>query len=184
MTEQRPAPPKKSLEFSQSWFLWVMAAAVILMFSFVILPYVDPRPAKMSGQAATDFDLELMNGGAPGDRIRLSDLRGRTVILDFWASWCQPCREQSAVLAEIAPQLGDDIYLLGVATSDQRASAEAFLDAAKLPYPNAFDENDALALAYRVSTLPTLVIVAPDGHISSVKSQIFTVAELLALVGK
>lgn len=177
-----PQESKKSLELRQTWFLGLMALAVVSMFAFVILPYVDPKPAKLSGQEAPDFDLALLTGGAPGDRVRLSDLRGQIVVLDFWASWCQPCREQSKVLSAASQRLEEDVYLLGISTSDQRADAEAFLREEKLSYANGFDEGGQVGGALHITELPTLVVVNKAGVIAAFESRVLSEAELLEIV--
>lgn len=175
----------KTLKLRQTWFLGVAAAAVILMFAFVILPYVDPPSStQVSGQMAPDFDLELISGGSPGDRVRLSDLRGRTVVLDFWASWCAPCRVQSQVLNQAVSKLGDDVYVLGIATSDQRPPAEEFVESHTLAYSNAFDEGGRVAHALRVTELPTIVIVNPAGEVRTFLAKVVTVEELMDLVSE
>lgn len=177
-----PPNSKKSLELGQTWFLGLMAAAVVSMFAFVILPYVDQKPAKLSGQEAPDFDLELLSGGAPGDRVRLSDLRGKVVLLDFWASWCQPCKEQSQVLRTMSEQMPEDVYLLGISTSDQRLAAEAFVASEKLPYSNAFDEGGAVGGALYITQLPTLVVLSRSGVIVAAEARVLSLPEVLELV--
>lgn len=177
-----PQVSKKSLELRQTWFLGLMAAAVVSMFAFVILPYVDQKPAKLSGQEAPDFDLELLAGGAPGDRVRLSDLRGQIVVLDFWASWCLPCKEQSKVLSAVSQRLEDDVYLLGISTSDERSAAAAFLLDEKVTYPNAFDEGGQVGGALHITELPTLVVVNKAGAIAAVESRVLSEADLLKLI--
>lgn len=182
MSDPTPHEQKKTLSLSQTWYLWVSALAVVLMFAFVILPYVDPKPAQVSGHAAQDFDLELLSGGAPGDRVRLSDMKGRVVVLDFWASWCKPCREQSKALAQISSEVGSDVYILGVATSDIRGAVEDFIRTEKPPYPNAFDEDGQVGQAYDVQNLPMLIIIDKNGQIKVAKGQTFSAGELLSLI--
>lgn len=177
-----PPKSKKSLELGQTWFLAVMAAAVVSMFVFVILPYVDQKPTKLSGQEAPDFDLELLSGGAPGDRVRLSDLRGKIVLLDFWASWCQPCKEQGKVLGTMGEQMPEDVYLLGISTSDQRSAAEAFLKDENVSYPNAFDEGGAVGGALHITQLPTLVVLDRSGVIVAAESRVLSLPEVLELI--
>ncbi len=183
MTEA-PHKPQKTLELKQTWFLGVMALAVIFMFAFVILPYVDPKkPASsVAGQVAQDFDLELLSGGAPGDRLRLSDLRGSTVILDFWASWCKPCREQAQALEVAARRVGENVRIVGVATSDQRADALSYLETSRPPYPNVFDQDGQVGRAYGVAQLPTLMIVSARGEIRGRHSRILSAEKIVELV--
>lgn len=179
-----PPNPKKSLELRQTWFLGLMALAVVSMFAFVILPYVDRAPPKLSGQEAPDFDLELLSGGAPGDRVRLSDLRGQIVILDFWASWCRPCKEQSKELGAVSSKLGDDVYVLGISTSDQRPAAQDFLKSENLPYANAFDEGGSVGGALHITQLPTLVVLDKSGVIVAAEPRVLSGAEVQELVAR
>ena len=183
MTEPPPAPAK-TLELKQTWFLGVAALAVVSMFVFVILPYVDPKKAgqAVAGQVAQDFDLELIGGGAPGDRVRLSDLRGKPVILDFWASWCQPCREQGLALVQAAAQLGDDVTILGIATGDQRKDALDYLATAQLPYSNGLDAEGEVGRAYQVAELPTLMILDANGQIRGRYSRVVDASQVIELV--
>ena len=175
---------QKTLEIKQTWFLGVTALAVILMFAFVILPYVDPKKSTqaVAGEVAQDFDLELIAGGSPGDRVRLSDLRGKVVLLDFWASWCKPCREQGHALSSAAKELQDEAYILGVATSDQRSLAMSYLAEASPPYPNAFDEEGLVGRAYQVAQLPTLMLIDAKGQIRGRFSRILSSAKIVELV--
>lgn len=174
--------PKKSLELKQTWFLGVVAILVVLMFAFVILPYVDKKPSKLSGQELPDFSLELISGGEPGDRVQLSDLRGKVVLLDFWASWCVPCRQQSKTLSTLSPQLGDDVYLLGIATSDQRSAAEAFVKSEGPTYANAFDEAGRVGAALSVTELPTIMVVDGAGQVRAVESKVLSAHEVMTLL--
>ncbi len=175
-------PAQKTLQPKQAWFLGAMALAVVLMFAFVILPYVDPKKPKLSGAEVPDFDLPLLSGGAVGDRVRLSDLAGKRVVLDFWASWCHPCREQSELLARVAPSLEPDVYVLGIATSDQREDAAKFLGAHPPDFANAFDEESELGRALGVNQLPTLLVLDGRGTIRSASSRLLSEKELRSMI--
>ncbi len=173
----------KTLAPKQAWYLGVAFAFVVATFAFVILPYFDPKTPSVAGREAPEFGLELIHGGDPGDRVRLSDLRGKVVVLDFWASWCKPCRAQSEIMDRLARKFeGKDVYVLGIATSDQREEADAFVQGHQLAYPSAFDEGSAVSNAYGVSVLPTLVLVGRDGTVLDVQARMVGERELTEAV--
>lgn len=183
MRQAEPNAPK-TLALSQTWYLGVTALAVIFMFAFVIVPYLDPKKQSgaIAGELAQDFDLELISGGDHGERIRLSDLRGKPVILDFWASWCKPCREQAIVLEAAYAKLGGRAQLLGIATNDQHPDALGFLDQAKPSYSNAFDADGLVGRAYQVAELPTLIVVDAKGQIRGRYNHIANAQQVVDIV--
>ncbi|MDP2310078.1 MAG: TlpA disulfide reductase family protein [Pseudomonadota bacterium] len=110
---------------------------------------------------APDFDLADLDGG----RHTLADLRGQTVVLNFWATWCGPCRMEVPGLSAFA-RAHPDIPVLGIAVDGEagalrKAAAELGLDYLVLR------ADVATRTAYGVSTLPTTVIVRPDGTVRS-----------------
>jgi cytochrome c biogenesis protein CcmG/thiol:disulfide interchange protein DsbE len=99
----------------------LLILAVSFLFGLIVLPRLDPGASALLGQPAEDFALPVTHGGDPTSRIRLSDLRGQVVVLDFWASWCKPCLEQIPILAQAATALGERAILVGINTGDDPA---------------------------------------------------------------
>jgi thiol-disulfide isomerase/thioredoxin len=117
--------------------------------------------------SAPDFDLPLLSG----NQIRLQDLRGRIVILDFWATWCAPCEVQMPVLdtlwqdKEWRAEHRDDLMIVGVSVDTDPANVVSDWIAERgFLYPIAIGDQD-LAMRYGVIGFPTLVIIDPDGGI-------------------
>jgi cytochrome c biogenesis protein CcmG/thiol:disulfide interchange protein DsbE len=177
---------KKTLELRQTWFLGVMVAVVVAIFAFVILPYFDrgkPEESAFVGKEAPSFGVELLAGGDPGDRVKLGDQRGKVVVLDFFASWCMPCRQQAAAVEQIAREFtGQDVYVLGIGTSDAREALESYLGETKPSYAAGFDEGNVVAGAYGVTGLPTLVVIDRAGRVAFHESRIVDKRELSEVV--
>jgi cytochrome c biogenesis protein CcmG/thiol:disulfide interchange protein DsbE len=180
--------PKRRADDPKTGYL---VAALVLGFSLFmglfVLPYLGAKKAEKSalvGLPAPDFVLPFASLAERGKSQRLSDLQGTAVVLDFWASWCGPCRAQSPVLERVAKSFGaDKLRVLGVGTSDERESIARFLERKPLGYPSVFDDQDVASSLYRVQGLPTLVVVDKTGTVRAVSSGFTDEGELTRLVG-
>jgi cytochrome c biogenesis protein CcmG, thiol:disulfide interchange protein DsbE len=175
---------KQTTNVKQAWVTVALVLGVSLLFGWIVLPQIRPGSG-MAGKPAPDFTLEVISGGEPGSRIKLSDLRGKAVVLDFWASWCIPCKEQVPIIDGFARAYeGKDVVVVGVNTSDDRADALGFLKGRNLGYPSVLDADGRVAMAYGVRGLPTLLVLDRQGRITEVRTGVVPRRELEALVGK
>ncbi len=122
-------------------------------------PSVSPpamRTPVESFPPAPDFRLRAFDGGP----VALSDFRGQAVVLNFWASWCTPCRQEMPNLERAWREFRDQgLVVLGVDVLDDAKDAAAFLKALGITYPNVFDPEQTRMRAYRVSALPTTILI-------------------------
>lgn len=184
--------------------IWaVLFVAGLAMISRVI----GPRRHALEGKVAPDFSLTTLDtgaavgggtngaagasnaGGSKGaaapNRIALADLRGKAVLIDFWASWCGPCKAQSPILDGISKRLGDQgLVVVGIATNDSPSAARRWSRDHGISYPIAMDEDGALARQYGANNLPTLVLLGKDGTIKAVRVGLTDASELEGLIRK
>jgi thiol-disulfide isomerase/thioredoxin len=147
----------------------IALVALSVLFGFAILPRLFANSA-LVGKPAPDFALEVVASGAAGDRVHLEELKGKAVILDFWATWCEPCQRIAPVLDRISRKhQGKDLVVVGVNTSDQPGLAPLFAKKKGLSYPIVYDEGDQVAQRYGVTNLPTLVVINPQGNVVAVR---------------
>jgi cytochrome oxidase Cu insertion factor (SCO1/SenC/PrrC family)/thiol-disulfide isomerase/thioredoxin len=112
---------------------------------------------------------QLVPGGAGALRARLAALHGRPAVVNAWASWCPPCREEFPFFAAAAKRSGGDVAFLGLDVSDQAAKARAFLADHRVPYPIYADDDGAAARALSgLQGLPTTVFFDRRGRIDYV----------------
>lgn len=122
--------------------------------------------------AAPDFSLVALDG----TRWTLSELRGRTVVLNFWATWCGPCRIEAPAFSSFSAN-NPDIPVLGIAMDGTPATLQKAAADLGITYP-VLPVDAATQRAYGVTTLPTTVVVGPDGGVEAVHSGLMLGAHL------
>jgi peroxiredoxin len=111
---------------------------------------------------APDFTLK----SATGENIKLSELRGQVVMINFWASWCGPCRQEMPLLDEIHARYSPmGFTMLGVNVEEDSAKAKALLKDLPVDFPILFDQKNQVSKDYDVIAMPSTVLVDRDGNI-------------------
>jgi thiol-disulfide isomerase/thioredoxin len=124
-----------------------------------------------------------------GQRLNLDSYKGKTVVLNFWGSWCPPCRAEAPALGTLARQLQPDgVRFLGIDIRDERDAALAFMQNFNVSYPSLNDPNDEIALEFHStvppSATPTTLIIDRSGRIAARILGASTYKELKDLVAK
>ncbi len=173
--------------------LGVVALVVGLVGGFAVLP----RFLRREPPPAPDFALEVVANGAqlPGDptHVHLADLKGKAVLLDFWATWCGPCRAEAPIVDRVSRRWRDKGLVVVGINEDQidQGDPVAFARDNGLTYPIAQDrEGNSMRKygetmrKYDSDSMPTLVVVSRDGKITAIRAGITEETDLERLVGK
>ena len=116
------------------------------------------------GQSAPNFKLDTLKGGS----VSLSDFKGQTVLLDFWASWCPPCVESLPHLGRLYGQQQDGVKVLAINLMEDKAQVASFAKAQNINIPILLDSSGDVARKYDVSSIPQTVLIGPDGQVKKV----------------
>lgn len=121
------------------------------------------------GDNASGFTLSDIDG----NKVSLSDLlKGKEVILNFWASWCPECRKETAILNEIAKKYKDKIEVVGINIRESKEDVQSFIDSKGIGYKMLFDTNGKTARQYGVFGVPVNVLINKEGLIKNLNIDI------------
>jgi peroxiredoxin len=138
-------------------------------------PESSSAAAAAAGPAAPDFTLENLAGGS----IALAQLRGKVVVLDFWATWCPPCEFQIPILNEVHAKLAaDGVAILGISVDTEGADqVREYLQAHPADYPILMG-SEALARKFGAPGFPSLILIDPEGRVGQVHVGLMEAPEL------
>jgi peroxiredoxin len=132
----------------------VTAATLSVLFAWTV------RAAEISG-VAPDFTLE----SRAGDRVSLAAFKGDVVMINFWATWCGPCREEMPQLEALYQRYSDlGFTLLGVNVEEDSSLSDAFLAEMPVSFPILFDPKNSVSALYDVVAMPSTVLIDRSGN--------------------
>jgi len=148
---------------------------LVLVLAAPILKGTDPHalPSVLEGRIAPNFSLKTLNG----EPVDLASLKGRPVVLNFWATWCQPCALEHPNLLE-GSRRNPEVTFLGVLYGDEPAKAKRYLARAGSAYPTLVDPGQRIAMDYGVGGVPETFFIDRDGQIVKKLAQPLSAMEL------
>jgi cytochrome c biogenesis protein CcmG, thiol:disulfide interchange protein DsbE len=142
----------------------VLLTGIVLVIVVVALGLARSRMSQPTqGQTAPDFTVTTFDG----DTVNLSDYRGQVVVLNFWASWCVPCRVEAPALERVWQDYRDrGVVVLGVTYADTERDSRAFIEEFGLTYPNAPDTGTRISRElYFITGAPESFFIDRDGQV-------------------
>ncbi|WP_106497530.1 TlpA family protein disulfide reductase [Lentibacillus sp. Marseille-P4043] len=118
-----------------------------------------------TGEKAPDFELETLSG----ETVKLSELKGQKVFLNFWASWCGPCRIEMPEMQKFYEEHQGEVEIIAVNTDTNKEKARKFIDEYDYTYPVLLDKKMKVSEQYMVSALPTTYFIGKDGKVQESK---------------
>lgn len=148
-------------------------ACVLALLGLQACPKGGPAPMTPSasakhallGERAPEFDLPGEAGGAP---LSLAAHAGKVVIVDFWATWCDPCRESFPFYQSLSDKYGERLAVLGISVDEEPSGIAKFVAETGVKFPVGWDEGQVVAGRYEPETMPTSYIIDKNGVIAHV----------------
>lgn len=132
----------------------------------------DPRalPSVLVQQQAPDFVLTDLDG----NRIDTQALRGKPLVLNFWSTWCEPCKAEHSLLQDAAQRWGDQVHFFGVVYQDTADNIRRYLEARPTPYPHLVDPEGRVAIEHGVAGVPESFFIDAQGRVVHKQTGVLT----------
>ena len=152
-----------------------------LILTQLLTPATHSVTDPLVGHPAPNFTLVLLHADSGKSALSLSNLKGRPIVLNFWASWCQPCKEELPLLENAWKQMQaqkKNIVFLGIDFQESNSDASSFLLQHGITYLAGLDTDGSIANKYGVSSLPQTIFIDRNGTVRSREPQELTTQDL------
>jgi cytochrome c biogenesis protein CcmG, thiol:disulfide interchange protein DsbE len=136
----------------------------------LLTPAATPVPDPIVGHPAPDFSLAVLGPATGKGALSLSDFKSKPIVLNFWASWCAPCKEELPLLESTWKQMqaqGKDVIFVGIDFQESSSAAASFLQQNGITYPAVLDANGSVASKYGITSLPDTFFINRNGTVIS-----------------
>ena len=146
----------------------VLITGIVLTAALVVILFVglgkDPQhiDSPLIGRTAPAFALKAVGGH---ETIDVSQLRGKPLVINFWATWCGPCYQEHPTLVQNARMLGSNVQFIGIVFNDTEDKIQSFLNERGSAYPTLLDDEGKTAIAYGVGGVPETFFINPAGKV-------------------
>ncbi|MDR6224827.1 thiol-disulfide oxidoreductase ResA [Desmospora profundinema] len=145
---------------------WVRRVLMLVMAGLVgfalYQALAEEKVGTTVGEQAPDFELQTLDG----DTLKLSDLEGKAVLVNFWATWCKPCRDEMPAIQSVYNRYKDqDFVVVGVNIAETPVSVKAFARQLELDFPIVLDRNREVTRLYNIGPIPSSVLLDKDGKV-------------------
>ena len=164
---------------------YIAIGVVVVFVGVLALALFRSNQSSPTSGPAPDFELTLFEGypgNAGKNPVKLSDLKGKPVVVNFWASWCVPCAQEARDLEAVYEKYKDKVVFLGVDWTDIEGDARNYLQRFGITYANGPDLQTRIGPRYRITGVPETYVIDQNGNVKFTKISPLTVAELSAVL--
>lgn len=159
-----PAPAGTDLPKKRSTFI-VLGFTLLIVFALLglfIMGWLQRQAPPLESGLAPQFELTTFEG----ETLRLADLRGKAVVLNFWASWCVPCRQEAPALQAMWEKYrAQGVMVIGVDYVDTEKEAKEFISRYRQTYPNGADLGTEISTKYKITGVPETYFITREGQV-------------------
>ena len=146
----------------------VNVALLAFLLTQLLTPASHPPSDLLIGHPAPDFSLAMLSPQTGKSHLSLTSFKGRPIVLNFWASWCEPCKEEAPLLQSTWKRLhaqGKNIIFLGIDFQESAHDGSGFLNQYSITYPAGLDTDGSIASKYHVTSLPQTIFINRNGTV-------------------
>ncbi|WP_026906591.1 thiol-disulfide oxidoreductase ResA [Paucisalibacillus globulus] len=180
MSIEQAKEMKKNKRKNRLIFRSVILALLLLAVVYALVTNITAdKTIYKAGDVAPDFQLNQVNNYNELDTVRLSDYEGKGVMLNFWGTWCEPCKDEMPYMQELYPEYQEKgVEIIAVSLDATEFVVDKFIDQYNLTFPIPHDTKDQVRDLYKIGPIPSTFFISPEGEIVEIVEGALTLERL------